>query len=320
MNGLEPQRLLNRAVRTSLHNSAFMREAHQLAEEQPRALLLACVSNACMDEAQAELMCGLLVAIPELSSFCVTHEGENLLCVQIHTLLAKPLPPSRQRAALLLLARLTQPADLGGAALGDECVGGEDDPERICSPGNAQPLLDRSALLERVLLPLLEQTQQAAPTNGTDGVAVVSDGMGGEGLGEAMVGGHGPGGEMATDTASYETDLGVLLRSVLQLLSARALMLTAQQLVGRAADEPLHPPALGRLVCQPQSNQRPVVGRIVCWPRSNQRSVGSPSRQTAPPRRVSYSIRDGIWSQLACLIRQVCALLYRLQQRALLDR
>ena len=154
------QRLLNRAVRTSLSDLDFMAEANRLAVEQPQALLMRCAANASMDEAQADLMCALLAAIPALASLCATAEAEQLLCGWLNALLADPLQSSRQRAVLLMLARLTQPSKHQSSSGSEDKTGGGV-PEGENVTGTGPPLLARNALLSHVLLPLLRKNSPA---------------------------------------------------------------------------------------------------------------------------------------------------------------
>ena len=154
------QRLLNRAVRTSCADQKFMSEARRLAAEHPHTLLLRSAASASVNEVQAELLCSILASVPELSLFCASEQAERMLCDWLHELLATPLHATRQRAVLLMLARLTQPLpqlspdqEIGAEHISASTGMIEDTAHSPQSSGD--PLLSRCALLERVLVPLL---------------------------------------------------------------------------------------------------------------------------------------------------------------------
>ena len=107
----DARRLLNRAVATSARDPAFMAEARRLASSHPETLLQRMLTAASLDVLQAELMHKLLCGLPELAAHA-TPAGELVLHQWLRGALAEPaLPPTRQRALLLLLARLTHPAE-----------------------------------------------------------------------------------------------------------------------------------------------------------------------------------------------------------------
>ncbi|KAL1529565.1 hypothetical protein AB1Y20_000509 [Prymnesium parvum] len=186
------RRLLNRAVRTSCEDEGFVAEARRLAAEAPLDALLLCVGNASVDEAQAELLCSLLRLLPEVVAFCATTQGEEALCTCLKDILATPLSLARQRAVLLLLARLSHSSPAAPLA----------------STPDPSPLLARAALLDHVLLPMLRHA----------------------------------------DVRSCAARGGLPLQAILQLLSARALLPTAEQLPSRRREPPLSAASLGALL------------------------------------------------------------------------
>ena len=150
------QRLLNRAVRSSLHDAGFVADARRLASEQPRELMTRCLTNATLDEAQAELMCSLLARIPELRVHCTTADAQRFACACLRQLMSQPLPPQRQRATLLTLARLVR-ADSTAEHSAMDATRSSAEPVDAASG----PLLHRELLLVHALLPLLHAPASA---------------------------------------------------------------------------------------------------------------------------------------------------------------
>ena len=108
---MDARRLLNRAVAASSRDVAFVAEARRLAASHPDELLRRMLTAASLDVAQAALMHQLLCCIPGLTAHA-PPAGEPLLHVWLRGALTEPgLPPTRQQALLLLLARLSQAAD-----------------------------------------------------------------------------------------------------------------------------------------------------------------------------------------------------------------
>ena len=107
----DARRLLNRAVAASSRDVAFVAEARRLAASHPDELLRRMLTAASLDVAQAELMHQLLCCLPDLAARAPAA-SEPLLHVWLRGALTEPgLPPTRQRALLLLLARLSHAAD-----------------------------------------------------------------------------------------------------------------------------------------------------------------------------------------------------------------
>ena len=165
----DARRLLNRAVAASSRDVAFVAEARRLAASHPDELLRRMLTAASLDVAQAELMHQLLCCLPDLVARA-PPAGEPLLHVWLRGALTEPgLPPTRQRALLLLLARLSHAADDPAApavprtARDDEPSGAPPPPR----PPPLPPLLPRPTLLARVLLPLTDTWVATAAGDGT---------------------------------------------------------------------------------------------------------------------------------------------------------
>ena len=75
---LAPQRLLNRAIPSSLADAAFLAEADRLARAQPDALLRRLLTSASLDVQQVDLMCGLLHRTRALLGHCPAGEETPL--------------------------------------------------------------------------------------------------------------------------------------------------------------------------------------------------------------------------------------------------
>ena len=110
---LAPQRLLNRAIPSSLADAAFLAEADRLARAHPDALLRRLLTSASLDVQQVDLMCGLLHRTRALLGHCPAGEETPLALGWLRELLgrAAELPGPRREALLLLLAR---PRSAGG--------------------------------------------------------------------------------------------------------------------------------------------------------------------------------------------------------------
>jgi len=204
---LAPQRLLNRAIPSSLADAAFLAEADRLARAQPDALLRRLLTSASLDVQQVDLMCGLLHRTRALLGHCPAGEETPLALGWLRELLggAAELPGPRREALLLLLARLAERRR--------RPAGGEDDArapdaaetgEAAAAADDDAPLLSRGALLAHVVLPQL-------------------------------VVGRGAGADAGPSAAASEARLSLALQAALQLLSGAALRVGAQQVGAQAA-------------------------------------------------------------------------------------
>ena len=212
------RRHLNRAVATSWNDPLFMAETRRLAELDASSVIGGLVDCASIDTEQADLVHRMLGQMPELVSYCEPPSAASALPVVpmlLHRLrnlieVESPLNPSRERAVLLLMARLTQASErepdgtcdaaLVPPASSEACdgAGGGDGGGGVRVHPSAQ-LIARDLMLSSVLLPLLQMA--------------------------------------AAESAREAGVLHVALQATLQLLSARALQLTAGQLAA-PSDEP----------------------------------------------------------------------------------
>ena len=160
----DARRLLNRAVAASSRDVAFVAEARRLAASHPDELLRRMLTAASLDVAQAALMHQLLCCIPGLTAHA-PPAGEPLLHVWLRGALTEPgLPPTRQQALLLLLARLSQAADDLAAPAAPRTARDEEPSDAPPPPPlpPLPPLLPRATLLARVLLPLTDKWAEVA--------------------------------------------------------------------------------------------------------------------------------------------------------------
>ena len=236
----DARRLLNRAVASSPHDTVFMAEARRLAAAHPGPLLERLLTAASLDVPQTELMHKLLCRLPTLAQATAepgahqcdqqasAEDEPRLLGWLRETLGLASLPPTRQRALLLLLAKLVQPAtdpvaskpgdcsaprtaeaaDAAGSPLAD-ATGRADEPAMAHAAAatapaagagagagaSLPPLVTRCAMLTHVLLPLMR-------------------------------------GWATDDSAPPEASPQLLLQATLQLLSGQALQPGGQQLGG----------------------------------------------------------------------------------------
>jgi hypothetical protein len=165
----DARRLLNRAVAASSRDVAFVAEARRLAASHPDELLRRMLTAASLDVAQAELMHQLLCCLPDLTARA-PPAGEPLLHVWLRDALVEPgLPPTRQRALLLLLARLSHASDDPAAPAAFRTARDEEpsDAPAPPRPPPLPPLLPRPTLLARVLLPLTDTWVATVAGHGT---------------------------------------------------------------------------------------------------------------------------------------------------------
>ena len=152
------QAFLNRATATSFSDSKFTDEARRLATDNPLDFLHAALTSSSLDVRQVGLVHQLLCHLPDLVTVKAPGSQQAALIIWLRRAMHTNgnLPSVRQKALLLLMSHLVASTATPGIGLDIKQTRAHVSPETHAgSEPNGPPLMNHSALLCAVLVPLL---------------------------------------------------------------------------------------------------------------------------------------------------------------------